>query len=88
MYLFPTDTAKILKIISNLKNNKSPVMDEIRSEILKQIAYEIVEPLKFLLNKRLDRVFSKDIKMCYIVKPLFKMEIKMNQGIIEQYYIH
>ncbi|KAG5899985.1 hypothetical protein JTB14_034554 [Gonioctena quinquepunctata] len=41
MFIKPTDTIQIIRVITSLKNNKTPGVDAIKSETLKQITESI-----------------------------------------------
>lgn len=74
MQLYPTDTEEIKRIITSLKPNKSPGIDNIRAEVLKQIQNEIAEPLVYIINKSFNRgYFPKSLKIG-LIKPMYKGE--------------
>ena len=50
MFCSPTTNSEIEKIISSLKNNKSPGPDNIGPKIIKSIADIVTEPLSFIYN--------------------------------------
>lgn len=68
----PTNKNEICDIIKSLKNRKSPGIDEIRAETIKEILEYISEPLAFLINKIFTTgVCPRSFKVA-VVKPLFK----------------
>jgi len=48
MFCAPTTRLEIEKIITNLKNNKSPGSDNIGPKVIKAIAELVAEPLSFI----------------------------------------
>ena len=50
MYCAPFTKDEILKIITKLKNNKSPGPDCSTPKLLKSVAGEIINPLSYLFN--------------------------------------
>jgi len=50
MFCTPTTRLEIEKIISSLKNNKSPGPDNIWPKVIKAIAELVAEPLSFIYN--------------------------------------
>ena len=72
IYLKPTDTSEIIKIINNLDNSKSLGPNSIPINILKFNVHVIADPLSKLINKSFEQG-----KFCSILKtakvlPLFK----------------
>ncbi|KAJ8971002.1 hypothetical protein NQ317_005720 [Molorchus minor] len=51
IFLYPITPPEIVNIIKELKNRKSPGIDEITSNILKEISVYITEPLTYIINK-------------------------------------
>ena len=79
-YLKPTDENEILKIIGKLGSNKSPGHDNIKSDLVKQIASEISYPLKLICNLSLSTgVFPNDLKIAKVV-PIYKKDNPENFG--------
>ena len=50
MYCAPITKYEILKIITKLKNNKSPGLDCLTPKLLKSVAGDIINPLSHLFN--------------------------------------
>ena len=79
-YLKPTDENEILKIIGKLGSNKSPGHDNIKSDLVKQIASEISYPLKLICNLSLSTgVLPNDLKIAKVV-PIYKKDNPENFG--------
>ena len=73
-FLNPTDEGEIHKIINDLGNGKSPGHDQIKSDLVKMIATEIVYPLKIIFNKSLsDGIVPDDLKIAKVV-PIYKKD--------------
>lgn len=72
LFLSPTNEKEILNIISSLKNHKSPGVDNITAETLKEISTEIASPLSFLMNKILETGICPPEFKIAIIKPVFK----------------
>ena len=73
IYLHPTSTTEILRIIDNLSNKNSSGWDAISNKLLKNIKTSIVEPLCFLFNKSLKTGIFPDIMKLANVVLLYKM---------------
>lgn len=70
--LIPTDSSEIENLINGLKQNKSPGVDDIKSEALKKIVVHIKEPLTHLFNLCLEKgVWPMSFKETLVV-PIFK----------------
>ena len=70
----PTDEEEILKIISKLGSNKSAGHDDIKSDIVKQIADVIAIPLTIIFNISLSTgIVPDDLKIAKVV-PIFKKD--------------
>lgn len=78
IYLEPTNEKEILTIIENLKCKKSPGIDGIRSETLKEIKLEIIKPLSFLINQCLQTGYFPKVLKTSIIKPLYKNGSKVS----------
>lgn len=77
MYLHLTNEMEVLDIIKELKPKKSPGFDNIRSEVIKEVAKEISKPLTSLINKCFENeCFPKPLKDG-IIKPLYKSGEKL-----------
>ena len=51
LVLLPTDRIEIINIIHDLKNNKSPGLDKLRTETLKSVSEYFVGPLVFIIDE-------------------------------------
>lgn len=51
LFLKPVTREEVLSIIMDLKVNKSPGIDQLKAETLKEIREQIIDPLVFLINK-------------------------------------
>lgn len=78
MYLQPTNEREVLEIIQNLKCKKSPGIDGVRAETLKEIKGEIVKPLTFLINQCLQTGCYPVVLKTSIIKPLHKSGSKVS----------
>ena len=78
-FLYPTSELEILRIINNLKSKTSSGYDHISNKLLKEIKFELLEPLTIIFNKSLtEGVFPEYMKSADIV-PLFKNKDKANK---------
>lgn len=72
IYLSETNPGEVKKTIMSLKCGTAPGPDGITSDILKEIAPYIIEPLTFLINQSFQSgSFPEEFKMA-IIKPLYK----------------
>lgn len=72
MFLSPTNCEEIKNIITNLKNGKSPGIDQISNELLKKCVDHIIEPLTYIINQC---ILSGQVPSYFktaIIKPIFK----------------
>lgn len=72
IFLNPVDEKEILGLINNLKLHKSPGIDNIRAEVLKQVAKEVIKPLTHLFNRVILEGNFPDIFKQGIIVPIFK----------------
>lgn len=72
IFLRPTDESEIESIISTLKSNTSPGVDEISSTTLKEIKMYIKKPMSFLINKIIENSDWPSHFKIGIIKPLYK----------------
>lgn len=80
MYLFPTDTEEVIKIIEKLKNNKSPGEDGITCEILKKAKEQVASIIADIINKHIqEETFPNEMKHSQII-PIYKAGDKENPG--------
>ena len=76
MFMTPSISYDIFKIITSLKNSNSVGYDGIDTRILKSVAEEICAPLSYIINLSISAgTFPNALKIS-IVKPLFKKEDK------------
>ena len=72
IFLQPTDSLELSKIIRNLKNKTSSGYDGISNNIIKELEATLVGPLEIIINMSLQTgIFPKQMKHADIV-PLFK----------------
>ena len=72
IFLSPTNSAEIVKLIINMKPKSSCGIDKLSSKILKLIAHSIANPLATLLNRSLvEGLVPDSLKVAKII-PLFK----------------
>ena len=72
IFLVPTNSEELLKIVRKLKTNKAPGYDGIDNIILKHIINYILDPLVFLLNLSLQSgKVPSDMKIAKVI-PIFK----------------
>lgn len=72
IYLSPTNPVEVYNTINELKSRKSPGMDEIRSETLKEVSYEIMQPLCHLANYCLEKGQFPAIFKIGVIRPIYK----------------
>ena len=72
LFFYPADGTEISRIITNLKNHKSPGLDGLTAEILKKSHDVIVEKLSHLVNESLKSgTFPQVLKAASVV-PIYK----------------
>ena len=64
MFCEPATGTEVMKIISNLSNNKSPGPDNIGPKLLKLISGDIIVPLLFMFNLSLSTGEVPVFKKC------------------------
>lgn len=80
MYLTPINYHEIIAAIKSLKGNKTPGMDGIRAETLKQISDLIAAPLTKIFNKCFEEgCFPSSLKRG-LIKPIYKGGNKYDTG--------
>ena len=73
IFLVPTNSEELLKIVRKLKTNKAPGYDDIDNIILKHIINYILDPLVFLLNLSLQSgKVPSDMKIAKVIPVLKK----------------
>lgn len=72
IFLNPTTPFEIKKFINELKNNKSPGIDEITAKTLKEISEYIAVPLAFIINKAIVEGECPSAFKVAIIKPIHK----------------
>ena len=76
IFLAPTDSSEILKLIDNLPNKTSSGYDNISNILLKSLAHNISVPLEIIFNKLIDEgIFPGNMKKADVV-PLHKSKDK------------
>ena len=76
MFLFPTTSIEILRLIETLPNKTSSGYDNISNILLKTLSRTIIVPLEIIFNKSIEEgIFPEDMKKADIV-PLYKCKDK------------
>ena len=76
IYLTPTNSDEILKIITDLKNKKSSGHDGINSMLLRELKSSVCDPLAIIFNKSLETgELPSSLKLAKIV-PIYKSKDK------------
>ena len=79
LFLYPTNTVEVTKLIDSLKNKKSSGPDQINNVLLKELKWEIVVPLTIIFNKSLvEGTFPDRMKTTDVI-PLHKGKSKVNK---------
>lgn len=72
MFIQPTDTSEIAKIISSLKSKSSSGHDGINSIILKTFSSQLLEPLTMVINRSIELgKFPNELKTAKVI-PIYK----------------
>ena len=70
----PTNEDEVLKIIKRLGSRKSAGHDDIKSDVIKQVAKEIASPLTMIFNTSLSTgIVPDDLKIAKFV-PIYKKD--------------
>lgn len=72
IYLSEVTEIEVLDAIRDLKNNKLPGIDGIKSEIIKKIAPTILKPFTYIINRIINEGNCPTFFKIGIIKPLFK----------------
>lgn len=72
IFLTPVDVQELVSIIKSLKSGKSPGYDNIRSEVLREVADEVANPLVLLVNRCFWNGIFPDILKVGVIKPIYK----------------
>ena len=73
-FFTPTNEDEIAKIISKLENRKSASHDNVKSDLIKQVAHEIAYPFSIVFNKSLSQgIVPDDFKIAKVV-PIYKKD--------------
>lgn len=72
IFLAQTNKEEIRKTILSLKDHKAPGLDQIKSEILKEIVEPISQPLCYLINRIFTTGVCPDMFKTAVVKPIYK----------------
>lgn len=74
LFLSPTDSEEIFKIVRNLKNRCSYGLDEISNNLLKNIISAIIDPFVHICNLSMSSgIFPSDMKIAKVI-PIHKKE--------------
>lgn len=72
IYLSPTNSQEITKIVSNLKNSFSTGADGLNTKVIKSVIYEILDPIVNITNNiLLSGIFPDELKIAKII-PIYK----------------
>lgn len=82
LFLHATNFLEVINLIKDLKPNKAPGIDMIKSETLKEISQEIATPLSYLINKILRTGICPAEFKKTVIKPIYK---KGDKNIAENY---
>ncbi len=77
IFMNPTDTYEIVKILGSCKNKKSTGDDGISLTLLKQLSNELSEPLAYLINMSLEQGTVPDPMKLTKVIPIYKAKSKI-----------
>ena len=71
LFLKPTNETEVLRLVSLLKNNKSPGFDGIKNELIKDIIHGIVKPLVHIFNLSFSSGIVPERMKMVMVMPIF-----------------
>ena len=72
LYLFPTNSTEILRLINHPPNKTSLGHDEINNLLLQKIATSVLKPFEIIFNHSItNHTFPNDMKLAEVI-PLFK----------------
>ena len=78
LFMTPTDTVEILKLLKIIKPKKSSGHDNMSTQFLKQIDTAIANPLSVLINKSMETgIFPNILKLAKVI-PVYKSKAKDN----------
>lgn len=80
IFLSNTSEKEVIAIIYQLKSNKAPGIDNIRAEILKEIAPSIAAPLKYIINTCFSTGICPSAFKVAVIKPIFKNGDRLDVG--------
>jgi hypothetical protein len=72
MFIQGTTELEIVKIIKSLKSSNTPGFDEISTNLLKAISFEITSPLTYLINNSIEYGIFPSLLKTSIIKPIYK----------------
>lgn len=72
IFLYPATTQETMGIIRELKNRKSPGIDDLKSETLKLVAEYISEPITYIFNQAIEYGHFPACLKISVVTPIFK----------------
>lgn len=78
IFLSCTDREEVIRIIKDLKPQKTPGHDEIRSDTIRLISEQIADPLVFLINKAIDTGVFPDILKKTVIVPVYKGDSRLD----------
>lgn len=80
IYFSHTNEEEVANTINELKSKKSPGVDKLRVETIKNIVEHIVKPITYIINSSLDSgIFPSAFKIA-VIKPLHKSGDKTSVG--------
>lgn len=72
LFLSPTSQCEVKKYIAELKLDRSPGMDGLKTEIIKILQPYLLEPLAYIYNKVFETGIYPDLFKIAVVTPVFK----------------
>lgn len=80
MFLYNTNEIEVQNMIKSLKNKKSPGIDGLRAETLKELSDLICKPLSTIINICFYKGYYPKCLKIGMIKPLFKSGSKLEVG--------
>jgi len=72
IYIEPTNTSELLKLVNKLRKSKSPGPDNIGPGLIKEVIEAIVDPLLLIYNLSLNKGIVPDKLKTVKVVPIYK----------------
>ena len=80
IYLFPTNNVEIENIIKKMQPKMSSGHDEINNKLIKELATNILEPMRIIINKSLSNGEFPEVMKLADVSPLHKANCKLEKS--------